>query len=229
MNSNQKPFFIQIFIIWMIAFLLIACESDEQNTKKQANLYLDAQMSTQIDQFLAIDVSISDQALSISDQALSISDQALSISDQALSISDQALNISDQALSISDQALNISDQTIDTPPQTCEILFQVTFPASTPQNDPIMITGDLFNPPWQEAPEAGLMQRNGSSAELQISLPQGKNIEFKFTRGRWELIEKASNCQELPNRTLFVRCLDRSPVIVASQVINWRNFDGCLQ
>ncbi len=208
MNSNQKPFFIQIFIILMIAFLLIACESDEQNTTKHANLYLDAQMNTQIDQFLAIDVSISDQALSISDQALSISDQALSISDQAL---------------------NISDQTIDTPPQTCEILFQVTFPASTPQNDPIMITGDLFNPPWQEAPEAGLMQRNGSSAELQISLPQGKNIEFKFTRGRWELIEKASNCQELPNRTLFVRCLDRSPVIVASQVINWRNFDGCLQ
>ena len=194
MNSNQKPFFIQIFIILMITFLLIACESDEQNTTKHANLYLDAQMNTQIDQFLAIDVSISDQVLSISDQALTI-----------------------------------SDQTIDTPPQTCEILFQVRFPASTPQNDPIMITGDLFNPPWQEAPEAGLMQRNGSSAERQISLPQGQNIEFKFTRGRWELIEKASNCQELPNRTLFVRCLDRSPVVVTAQVINWRNFDGCLQ
>jgi hypothetical protein len=208
MNSNQKPFFIQIFIIWMIVFLLIACESDEQNTTKHANLYLDAQMNNQIDQFLAIDVSISDQVLSISDQALTISDQALTISDQALTI---------------------SDQTIDTPPQTCEILFQVRFPASTPQNDPIMITGDLFNPPWQEAPEAGLMQRNGSSAERQISLPQGQNIEFKFTRGRWELIEKANNCQELPNRTLFVRCLDRSPVVVAAQVINWRNFDGCLQ
>ncbi len=221
-NPSKQIFQRLIFlcILNLICIELIACESQEPTTKLQANLYLDAQINPQTDQFNPIDLSVINQAVldqAVPDQA--VLDQA--VLDQA--VLDQA--VLDQA--VLDQA--VLDQGPLILPETCQILFQVSFPQSTPANDPIMITGDLFEPPWQEAPMAGLMRRDGYAAQLILSLPQGQNIEYKFTRGSWSLIEKANNCQEAPNRTLFVRCLDEMPVVVAAQVINWRNFDGCLQ
>lgn len=95
---------------------------------------------------------------------------------------------------------------------TDNITFNVTVPSSTPVSDTIYIAG-TFNH-WDPGP--GQSGTDGLDHDLpltnmgdnlwQITLPSltGEDIEYKYTRGRWETVEKGIEGQEIPNRSLSV-------------------------
>ncbi len=84
-------------------------------------------------------------------------------------------------------------------PGTVEVTFIVSVPDYTPENDSVYIAGD-FND-WNPGDERYRLKKlpDGRWA-INLTSPHGKTIEFKFTRGSWETVEKGRNGEEIPNR-----------------------------
>src|ERR1051325_10816081 len=81
---------------------------------------------------------------------------------------------------------------------TCEVTFDVTLPATTPLGDTIYVAGDFQN--WD--PSANPLTRDSANhAHGTITTTQGTTIQFKFTRGDWNKVEKALDCSDIANRT----------------------------
>ncbi|WP_232461983.1 alpha/beta hydrolase-fold protein [Thermococcus siculi] len=82
---------------------------------------------------------------------------------------------------------------------TVKVIFIVSVPDYTPENDSIYIAGD-FNG-WNPGDERyKLRKREDGRWEITLEFPYGKTIEFKFTRGSWETVEKGKNGEEIANR-----------------------------
>ncbi len=84
------------------------------------------------------------------------------------------------------------------------VFAQVNFvldkiPANTPENANIYVSGNFES--WSGGKEAYKLSKN-SNGNYSITLPQqtGK-LEFKFTRGSWETVEKAASGAEIANRS----------------------------
>ena len=82
---------------------------------------------------------------------------------------------------------------------------QVTFivdslPDYTPPEDEVYIVGS-FNG-WNPGDAAYVMQKNGDDLwEITLDgFANGETIEYKFTRGDWESVEKGPNGEEIDNR-----------------------------
>ncbi|WP_232194530.1 alpha/beta hydrolase [Thermococcus sp. PK] len=81
--------------------------------------------------------------------------------------------------------------------------FVVEVPDYTPEEDTIYIAGN-FNG-WNPGDERyRLKKRADGKWEITLEFPKGRKIEFKFTRGSWETVEKGKNGEEIPNRVLVV-------------------------
>jgi predicted alpha/beta superfamily hydrolase len=100
---------------------------------------------------------------------------------------------------------------------------QVTFiidslPAYTPPEDLIYIAGN-FNG-WNPGDPAYVLSKNEEQKWSYISAaaPEGMQIEYKFTRGSWETVEKGPNGEEIGNRQFTFGNGDTVHVIIA----NWR-------
>jgi hypothetical protein len=86
------------------------------------------------------------------------------------------------------------------PARQFDITFIVTVPANTPAADSVFVVGDFQG--WDPGdPAYALAQRPDDRWEILLTLPEGKPIEFKFTRGTWASIEKGPGGAEMPNRT----------------------------
>ncbi len=104
---------------------------------------------------------------------------------------------------------------------------QVTFvidsiPADTPEWDNLFIAGD-FNG-WNPGDTNYILLKNEQD-RFQISLetkPEGTTIQFKFTRGSWETVEKGPNGEETDNRTFTYGNGDTIHMII----YNWRHNGG---
>lgn len=81
------------------------------------------------------------------------------------------------------------------------VTFRVTVPESTPEGDTVYITGLFQNwnpgdPDWALTPEGGNVHSITSEFET------GSSIQFKFTRGSWDTVEKGPSGEEIVNRVL---------------------------
>ena len=78
--------------------------------------------------------------------------------------------------------------------------FRVEVPESTPAGDLIYIAGDFQG--WNPGnPAYALTEQSDDTWEITLSLPDGSPIQYKFTRGSWQTVEKGPNGEEIPNRT----------------------------
>jgi len=120
-----------------------------------------------------------------------------------------------------------------TPVVTKNVIFNVTVPSWTPVSDTIYIAG-TFNY-WDPGPgQLGTddldhdlpLTANGGN-QWQIALPffAGDNIEYKYTRGSWESVEKGAAGEEIPNRILIVPNDDH---IQNDFVANWRDITSSI-
>ena len=109
---------------------------------------------------------------------------------------------------------------------TVPVIFFVRGPAST--NGPLYLTGS-FGSAYPEWDPAGLEMASPLGAlawAIQLDLTPGTTIEYKYTLGSWETVEKDAACEEVPNRTLVV---ENQRMIVRDLVEAWHGTSDCPQ
>jgi len=55
----------------------------------------------------------------------------------------------------------------------------------------------------------------------------GTTIQYKYSRGTWDAVEKDKGCGEIPNRTMTADYGASQQQLVQDQVAKWRDIDGC--
>jgi len=83
------------------------------------------------------------------------------------------------------------------------ITLNVQVPAWTPASDTVYAAGSI--------PELGAWDPAGAAMDrvdalnwtLELTLSEGTYFEYKFTRGSWDTVEKASDGSEIPNRSIL--------------------------
>jgi fibronectin type 3 domain-containing protein len=116
--------------------------------------------------------------------------------------------------------------------RTVGITFTVTVPASTDGTGrTVYLTGTLDRlegglPQWDPA---GVVLTRIDATNWQVTLSGKENtqIEYKFTLGDWEHVEKGASCDEIGNRLLTLNYGTDGTQSVAETVLNWRNVEPC--
>ena len=127
---------------------------------------------------------------------------------------DTSFNRSDYSNEVSAQAVN----------GNVTMTFYVTLPSYTPAGDTIHIAGS-FPAPYPQWDPGGLpLTRDDTThAHITLTMPEGTALQYKYTRGSWDSVEKGPNCEEIPNRQLTVTFGQDQYDTVAK----WRDLDHC--
>jgi FlaG/FlaF family flagellin (archaellin) len=107
--------------------------------------------------------------------------------------------------------------------RTVQVTFNATLPGTTPDGDDIYMAGS-FNG-WD--PAGTLMVRTGLLSTVTLTFDEGVQLEYKYTRGRWDYVEKGAACEEIGNRTVNVVYGSDGTLSVDDTVLNWRNTAPC--
>lgn len=102
------------------------------------------------------------------------------------------------------------------PGEKAIVTFVVTLPSNTPQSDDIFIVGNFNN--WD--PGQLVMERNGNKATYKLETEVGKRLEYKYTRGNWDTVEKDENGEEISNRVVIVEDTEQTQ---EDTVASWRD------
>ncbi len=108
-----------------------------------------------------------------------------------------------------------------------DVTFRVTVPASTPPGATVYIAGS-FSAPYPEWNPGGISLAATVDPfvwEVTLAMLEGTVLEYKYTRGSWDEVEKGPDCEEIANRTLTV--IGSAALIVDDTVVKWRDVDGC--
>ncbi len=130
----------------------------------------------------------------------------------------------------------VSTAEVTVQPLMIAVTFVVIVPAGTP--GPLYIAGDFGAaglPLWDPAGAGMQLSAAGDDQwALTLELPEGVTIQYKFTRGNWETVEKGPDCEEIANRTLMVSVDELAGLengeggyTIAHTVDKWRDLDGC--
>ncbi len=116
--------------------------------------------------------------------------------------------------------------------RTVTVVFTVTVPATTDATGfPVYIAGTL------DRLDGGLPQWNASGVVLTrldathwiitLTGSETTQIEYKYTLGDWNYVEKDGSCGEIANRTLTLTFGATGTQAVNDTVLNWRNVSPC--
>jgi hypothetical protein len=117
-------------------------------------------------------------------------------------------------------------------PRTVTVVFTVTVPATTDATGrSVYIAGTLDrldggHPAWDPG---GVVLTRVDATHWAITLTgkEGTQIEYKYTLGSWEYIEKDAACGEIANRQLTLTYGTTGTMAVNDTVANWRNVAPC--
>ena len=116
--------------------------------------------------------------------------------------------------------------------RTVTLTFTVTVPASTDGTGrAVHIAGFLDRldgnlPQWDPAATA-LTRLDSTHWQITFSGKEGTQIEYKYTLGAWDFVEKGSSCDEINNRQLTLSYGSTGSQAVNDNVPNWRNVAPC--
>lgn len=107
--------------------------------------------------------------------------------------------------------------TYDINSDSTSILFSVSVPGYTPETDTIFIASSINN--WDSA---GFAMTKVADSLWQYNLRSVPNttIEYKYTRGSWETVEKDAGGSEISNRIIEV---DTTSIVTSDTVESWRD------
>ncbi len=88
------------------------------------------------------------------------------------------------------------DPAIADPSPPVGVTFEVHVPADTPTTSPIFVASSATG--WSQVPLAWVAP---GVARGRIVATRGDWIDYKYTRGGWDTVEKLADCSEAPNRT----------------------------
>jgi len=97
------------------------------------------------------------------------------------------------------------------------IRFAVTVPPGTPEDAQVFLSGNLLElGAWQAAGKP-LARADDGRYTLDVAVPKDSRLEYKFTLGAWESVEKTATGGDVPNRTAVA---DRDQMIAVT-VASW--------
>jgi len=135
-----------------------------------------------------------------------------------------------------DAAFNRSDPTAPVVAtaalRTVTLTFTLTVPATTDATGRVVhIAGFLDRldgnlPQWDPAGVA-LTRLDTTHWWITLTGKEGTQIEYKYTLGAWDYVEKDGTCGEVANRLLTLAYGTTGTQAVNDTVINWRNVSPC--
>jgi len=105
-----------------------------------------------------------------------------------------------------------------------QVTFTVTVPADTPVADSLFIAGDFQG--WAPG-QTPMTQVDGSTWAITLPFEDGTSIQYKYTRGSWDAVEKDDGCGEIPNRTMTADYGASQEQLITDTVSKWRDIGGC--
>ncbi len=110
-----------------------------------------------------------------------------------------------------------------------DVTLVVTPPASTPANATLSIAGnqpEICN--WCNEHTVKLTKGDDGKWRITFTFAEGTPVEYKYTLGTWDYVEKGAACDEISNRKFTVAPADDSDsMTVEDTVKNWRNVAPC--
>lgn len=127
---------------------------------------------------------------------------------------------------------NSSEVQATAEPRTVNLVFNVTVPDTTDATGRnVFIAGTLSRlngglPDWDPG---GVMLTRVDATHWAITLSgqEGVQLEYKYTLGDWEHVEKDASCGEIGNRQLTLSYGATGTMNVDDTVLNWRNVLPC--
>jgi len=115
--------------------------------------------------------------------------------------------------------------------RTVTLVFNVTVPALTPGDKSVYIAGTLDRldgglPQWDPAGVV-LAQVDATHWTITLTGLESTEIEYKYTLGSWNFVEKGAGCEELANRALTLNYGADGTQTVNDTVFNWRGVPPC--
>lgn len=116
--------------------------------------------------------------------------------------------------------------------RTVTLVFNVTVPTSTDGTGrSVYIAGTLDrldgNLPQWDPGGVVLTRVDATHWTITLSGKEGTQIEYKYTLGSWDYVEKGASCDEIANRQLTLSYGSTGTQIVNDTVLNWRNIAPC--
>jgi glycosidase len=104
------------------------------------------------------------------------------------------------------------------------VTFVVHVPDYTPAGDTVYIAGDFQG--WD--PGATPMERvDATTWSITLTFSEGDALQYKFTRGSWDAVEKDAGCGEIPNREATIVYGTDGTQTLDHVVEKWRDVDQC--
>jgi len=115
--------------------------------------------------------------------------------------------------------------------RTVSVVFTVTVPSTTPVGRTVYIAGSLDRldgglPLWNPG-GVSLHQVDGTHWTITLTGKEFTQIEYKYTLGSWDFVEKGVACAEIANRQLTLTYGSSGTQSVNDTVLNWRNISPC--
>jgi glycosidase len=116
--------------------------------------------------------------------------------------------------------------------RTVTLVFNVTVPASTDgTGNSVYIAGFLDRldggfPQWNPG-GVTLTRVDATTWTITFTGKESTPIEYKYTLGSWDFVEKDGTCSEIGNRQLTLAYGATGTMIVNDTVLNWRNVSPC--
>jgi hypothetical protein len=109
-----------------------------------------------------------------------------------------------------------------------QVTFNVTVPAGTPPDATVYVAGNLGGldggyPDWDPAGVA-LAEVGDNEWTVTLSGSNVTTLEYKYTLGAWDSVEKGAACEEVSNRSVFVTYGIQT---VDDDVLNWAGITPC--
>jgi hypothetical protein len=97
------------------------------------------------------------------------------------------------------------------------VRITVKVPAYTPENAGIFITGSSPELGGWDPSKVRLARNPDGSYGIALSVRPGSTLEYKYTRGSWDTVEKGADLSEVDNR----RAVIEGTAAITDTVLNW--------
>jgi hypothetical protein len=126
------------------------------------------------------------------------------------------------------RSLNSNEVSVQAQAQMVAVTFTITVPASTDGTGRMVhIAGSFPDPYPQWDPDALPATRIDSTHwTVTLNMLDGTQVEYKYTLGDWDHVEKDAGCGEIANRQLTVTDSNGTQS-VNDTVLNWRGVAPC--
>jgi hypothetical protein len=109
-----------------------------------------------------------------------------------------------------------------------QVTFEVTVPAGTPADKTVYIVGNqpqICN--WCNPHTVALTKGSDGKWRVTLAFTEGTEVEYKYTLGSWDFVEKDASCGEISNRKIRVVGDSSNTQLVQETVANFRTIPPC--